>query len=67
MELLCLKCDESYLRIADENYTLTTVNKASVYPVKDAEMVKTICRKLQEELNSLKIVKLTISEESFNI
>jgi hypothetical protein len=66
MELLCLKSNNEYLRITGDAYQLTSMNKASVYPITEKDMVKTLYHKFRMESDDLHIVKLTINEEPFD-
>ncbi len=66
MELLCLKQNKQYLRIVEEGYELTDMNKASVYPISQTEKVQSLFRQFQNETAELKIVKLTITEEEYH-
>ncbi|MCK5131278.1 MAG: hypothetical protein KAR40_03900 [Candidatus Sabulitectum sp.] len=65
MELLCIKHRHNYIRLLEEGYQLTDMNRASVYPLSEVEKVRTSFRTLGKELDTLKIVKLTILEEDF--
>jgi hypothetical protein len=68
MELLCLKSGaDTFLRITGDSFELTTVNKASVYPLVDLEKVKKLYDTFQKELGSLHIIKLTITEERIEV
>ncbi len=65
MVLLGIKSDGKYLKIEKDGFQLTNMNKASVYPVKEIEMVKKLCINYKNQLSSLNIIKLTIIEEPY--
>lgn len=65
MELLCLKFGEKYIRVPEEGYEITGMNKASVFPVSDSEKVMRLLAKYKKELHGLKIVKLRVIEEEY--
>jgi hypothetical protein len=68
MELICLKCGvDTFLRITGDTFELTSVNKASVYPMAEMEKVKTLYHTFQKELESIQIIKLTITEEKMDV
>lgn len=62
MELLVLKTGKKYLRLSNDRYELTGMNKASVYPVSEFNFVQGQLEKFKAELNELSIKKLTITE-----
>jgi hypothetical protein len=66
MELLCLKSNGQFLRILNGSYQLTSMTKASVYPVAESDMVRTLYFRFKKELEELHIIKLTIVEEEID-
>lgn len=67
MELICLKCsDGQYLRICDDSFQLTSVDRASVYPVSELSRVKNHLHRFKDNNDDLHIVKLTITEEKID-
>jgi len=65
MELLVLKNGTDYLRIIIDGYELVNMSKASVYPIAQEEKVKAIYQSLKDELESLEIRKLIITETDY--
>lgn len=65
MDLLVLKSNEKYIRIKDDTFEYTNMDKASVFPVVDVEKVKGIYRKLLPEISDLEIRKIVITETKF--
>ncbi len=67
MELLILKSGEKYLRILDETFEFTGLNKASVFQLSDENSVIEKYNQLRLELKDLSIKKLTIQETDYKI
>lgn len=65
MNLLVLKSKDRYIRIKDDSFEYTNMDKASVYPVADVEKVKYIYSKLISEISNLEIRKIVITETEF--
>lgn len=63
MKLLCLKSQGQYLRVLKDGYELTQINKASVYPDADLELVRQICADFEDQIAFLKIVEITLIEK----
>lgn len=66
MKLLCLKTDDNYLKINNNEFELTSISKASVYPISQKDQVKDYYNKFKHNFVYLAIRQLTITEEAFN-
>jgi hypothetical protein len=63
MILYALKSAEGYLKMAEnKDFALVGINKASVYPESELAMLKVLKTELQEQLSSLRIIKITLTE-----
>ncbi|PKM60205.1 MAG: hypothetical protein CVU99_09320 [Firmicutes bacterium HGW-Firmicutes-4] len=63
MILYALKSAEGYLKMAEnKEFALVGINKASVYPESELAMLKVLKTELQEQLSSLRIIKITLAE-----
>jgi len=63
MILYALKSAEGYLKMAEnKGFALVGINKASVYPETELAMLKALKIELQEQLPSLRIIKITLEE-----
>lgn len=63
MILYALKSAEGYLKMAEnKEFDLVGINKASVYPESELVMLKVLKTELQEQLSSLRIIKITLTE-----
>ena len=63
MILYALKSQEGYLKMAENKaFALVGINKASVYPESELAMLKVLKTELQEQLSSLRIIKITLAE-----
>ncbi len=63
MILYALKSAEGYLKMAENKaFNLVGINKASVYPETELAMLKVLKSELQEQLPSLRIIKITLAE-----
>jgi len=49
MELLIIKSGEDYVRVKTEDYILCRLDKASVFPIDNLDVVKNHVRKLEEK------------------
>ena len=66
MILYALKSDEGYLKILENNeFLLVGINKASVYPKSNLEQLRMTKEDLKKEMNSLRIVQMTLEEKDF--
>lgn len=65
IELLVIKCKEQYIRVRDGYYELTSLEKASVFPLTKIAVVKDHLIMLKKEHETLSIRKLTITESDF--
>ncbi|WP_299976991.1 hypothetical protein [Desulfobacula sp.] len=64
MELLILKSDREYIRFKDDNYLLVRLEKASVFPFDQMDVVQQHESRLKEkEFCNISIKKLVITEE----
>ena len=64
-ELLIIKAGEQYLRFSGSEYSLCSLNKASVFPLGQVEEAKDHCRRLGVEGVAAMLMKLTIVEEPY--
>ncbi|MBU1568822.1 MAG: hypothetical protein KJ630_24755 [Proteobacteria bacterium] len=64
-ELLTIKVGAEYVRFATEGFECCQLNKASVFPLAQAQEAKLQCRKLVETGVAAVLIKLTIDEEPF--
>ena len=64
-ELIVVKTGEEYCRFTDEGFERCNMNKASVFPIAQLDVVKGWCAKLEEVGVEHKLMKLVISEEPF--
>ena len=64
-ELLIIKDGAEYLRFSADEFTLGPLNKASVFPMVQAEEAKERCRKLAAAGVAAVLMKLTILEEPY--
>lgn len=64
-ELLIVKAGDDYIRFTKGGYERCTMNKGSVFPLSGLDEVKKKCMDLSAEISNLRLVKLTIHEESF--
>ena len=46
----------------NKEFALVGINKASVYPESELAMLKVLKTELQEQLSSLRIIKITLAE-----
>lgn len=66
MDLFALKSKEGYLKFGpDGQYILVGINKASVYPITSKDFLLEQKRNLSGELEDIRVVKMTISEEDY--
>lgn len=64
MELLILKSDQAYIRFKDNGYLLVKLDKASVFPIDQMELVRMHERRLKEKgFLNVCIKKLVLTEE----
>lgn len=64
MELLIIKSGEDYIRVKTENYNLCRLDKASVFPIDNLDVVKKHVKKLKEkDFPRIAIYKLKLIEE----
>jgi hypothetical protein len=65
-ELLIIKAGESYFRCREDNFDPCELNKASVFPLDQADKARQLCQKLRETgVVGAELRKLTIIEESY--
>ena len=64
-ELLIIKAGEQYLRFSGSEYNVCPLNKASVFPLDQAEDAKKHCRRLEAEGVAAVLTKLTIIEQPY--
>ena len=65
-ELLIIKAGESYFRCREDNFDPCELNKASVFPLDQADKARQLCQKLRETgVAGAELRKLTIIEESY--
>jgi hypothetical protein len=64
-ELLIIKAGAEYLRFKADEFAPGPLNKASVFPVVQAEEAKERCRKLVAAGVAAVLMKLTILEEPY--
>jgi hypothetical protein len=64
-ELLIIKAGAEYLRFSTDEFALGALNKASVFPMLQAEEAKERCRKLAAAGVAVMLMKLTILEEPY--
>lgn len=64
-ELLIIKVGTDYVRFVGETFDFCPLNKASVFPLAQAEEGKQRCRQLTEAGFVPEIMKLTIVEEPY--
>ena len=62
MELLVLKSKDKYIRIKGNSFEFTKMDKASVFPIKDVDKVKSIYTDLLVDISDLEIRKIVITE-----
>jgi len=65
MELLVFKTGEHYIRVRETEHELTSMAKASVYPLAQVEMVEKLFQELNTRFDALEIKKLTITESDY--
>ncbi len=65
IELITIKAGKDYFRFNEEKFTRCNMSKASVYPLSDLDKATILCQQLQKSNIDAKLMKLTITEESF--
>jgi hypothetical protein len=64
-ELLIIKAGAEYVRFVVDEFQRCPLNKASVFPLAQAEEAKRRCRELSEAGVVVELMKLTIIEEPY--
>ena len=64
-ELLIVKVGDDYIRFAEGDFRRCGMNKASVFPLAELEEVQAKCRKMLISVSFVRLMKLTIIEETF--
>lgn len=68
MELLILKTDDGYIRVKNGKYTLSSLDKASVFPMHKLPMVKEHRSKLiSSSFKRPRIKQLILTEQPFEV
>ncbi len=66
MELLIIKSGKDYIKVAPEGYTTCLIDKVSVFPMNNLEMVKEHVKRLKDVgFPRVAIHRLRILEEKF--
>ena len=66
MQLIIIKSGEDYIRVKNECFYRVNLDKASVFPVEQLELVQVYQKKLiREGFKTVSLKKLMISEEDF--
>jgi len=64
-ELLIVKEGANYIRFLESGFEYCSMNKASVFPLKSVDELKTRCSEIGSETKELQLMKLVIREEPF--
>ena len=66
MDLLIIKCRETYLRVKENAFTAVGLDKASVFPTDQVQRVKSLLQQARSEgFPEAAIHRLTLTESPF--